>query len=344
MMQPLERRYRRLMFAYPPAYRREREDEIVGTLLDVAEDDRRWPTPTEAADLVANGWRTRVRSATGTTTSGLWVESLSVAAFLGVTVMAGVSIAMLWFLAMHGTSFYALYIGPPPAGETNAGILVYTLQHLLWPVALVALVAGRRRIVLPVVVVAALSAMVTFIFHTMSSIGLGVVERGALDVMVAMTTLALVPALCVLCAAFLRSEFPTSRSAWWGVVTAALSVLFVLAGDGLSGLAGANGGAAALSFPGDANGVVPLLVALWILAAGSSLLAAPFDPRAPLAIAFLTVPVTLLLASNESGLIWYYLGGSARTTAIATSAVGIIALLAASHVGFRRLNERATER
>lgn len=343
-MQPLERRYRRLMFAYPSVYRREREDEIVGTLLDVAEDDRRWPTPREAADLVLNGWRTRVRSATGTTTSGLWVESLSVAATMGVTVMAGVSIAMLWFLAMHGTSFYALYIGPPPAGETNAGILVYALQHLLWPVALMALVAGRRRIVLPVVVVAALAATVTFVFHTMSSIGLGLVERGALDVMVAMTALAFVPALCVLCAASLRSGFPTPRSAWWVAFAAALSVLFVLSGDGLAGLAQADGGPARFSFPGDANGVVPLLVGLWLFAACSSLLAAPFDPRAPLAVAFLTVPVTLLLASNESGLIWYYLDGSARTAAIATSAVGIIALLTAAHLGFRRLNERTTER
>lgn len=343
-MQPLERRYRRLMFAHPPAYRREREDEIVGTLLDVAEDDRRWPTPAEAADLVLNGWRTRVRSATGTTTAGLWVESLSLAAVMGVTVVAGVSIAMLWFLAMHGTSFYAFYIGPNPAGGTNAGFLVYALQHLLWPVALLALVAGHRRIALPVVVVAALAAMVTFVFHTMSSIGLGLVERGALDAMVAMTALAFVPVLCVLCAAVLRSGFPTPRSAWWGALAAVLSVLFVLAGDGLTGLPGANGGPVALSSPGGANGVVPLLVALWILAAGSSLFAAPFDPRAPLAIAFLTVPVTLLLASNESGLIWYYLGGSARTTAVAASAVGIIALLAAAHLGFRRLNEQAIER
>lgn len=343
-MQPLERRYRRLMFAYPSAYRQEREDEIVGTLLDVGEDDRRWPTPTEAADLVLNGWRTRARSATGATTAGLWVESLGLAAVMGVTVMAGVSIAMLWFLAMHGTSFYALYIGPNPPGQTNVGFLLYALQHLLWPVALMALVAGRRRIVLPVVVVAALAATVTFVFHTMSSIGLGLVRFGSLDVMVAMTALAFVPALCVLCAAFLRSDFPTSRSTWWAAVAAALSVLFVLAGDGLAGLAGSNGGAVAFLFPGDANGVVPVLIALWIFAAGSSLLAAPLDPRVPLAVAFLTVPVTLLLASSESGLLWYYLDGGARMTAIAASAFGIIALLAAAHLGFRRLNEPVTER
>ena len=55
----LARRYRRLLFAYPVAYRTRRADEIVGTLLDLAAPGRRRPTLAEAADLIAGGVRHR---------------------------------------------------------------------------------------------------------------------------------------------------------------------------------------------------------------------------------------------------------------------------------------------
>src|SRR5262249_22164662 len=47
----LERRYRRLLLAYPAEYRRERGDEIVGILLDDAAPGRTWPDWSDAADL-----------------------------------------------------------------------------------------------------------------------------------------------------------------------------------------------------------------------------------------------------------------------------------------------------
>ena len=61
MTQPLERRYRRLLLTYPSAYRRERESEMLGTLLEAAGPGQRWPTAREAAALLAGGLRTRVR-------------------------------------------------------------------------------------------------------------------------------------------------------------------------------------------------------------------------------------------------------------------------------------------
>ncbi len=60
MTGPLARRYRRLLFAYPRAYRRSRGDELVGSLLDAAPPGRIRPTVREAANLVRHGLRARV--------------------------------------------------------------------------------------------------------------------------------------------------------------------------------------------------------------------------------------------------------------------------------------------
>ncbi|GIF62131.1 hypothetical protein Ais01nite_01660 [Asanoa ishikariensis] len=56
----LARRYRRLLFAYPRAYRRARGDELVGALLDAAGSDRTRPSVREATNLVGHGLRARL--------------------------------------------------------------------------------------------------------------------------------------------------------------------------------------------------------------------------------------------------------------------------------------------
>jgi hypothetical protein len=48
----LERRYRRLLACYPKAYRREREMEMLGVLMDTAREGQRRPTLAESADLL----------------------------------------------------------------------------------------------------------------------------------------------------------------------------------------------------------------------------------------------------------------------------------------------------
>lgn len=55
----LERRYRRLLLAYPRSYRRYRGDEMVATLLDAAAPDQRRPTAAARRDLVVRGLRCR---------------------------------------------------------------------------------------------------------------------------------------------------------------------------------------------------------------------------------------------------------------------------------------------
>ncbi|MFU8872404.1 hypothetical protein [Micromonospora sp. SL4-19] len=56
----LTRHYRRLLLAYPRAYRRERGEEILGLLLDTAPPGRTRPTGREAFDLVRAGLRCRL--------------------------------------------------------------------------------------------------------------------------------------------------------------------------------------------------------------------------------------------------------------------------------------------
>ncbi|MFI0791624.1 hypothetical protein ACH4OY_02820 [Micromonospora rubida] len=62
-MRDLERRYRQLLRAYPAGYRQARGAEIVGTYLDLAGPDRRWPSILDAADVLAGGGRERLRAA-----------------------------------------------------------------------------------------------------------------------------------------------------------------------------------------------------------------------------------------------------------------------------------------
>lgn len=87
-MTRLERRYRRLLRAYPAGYRRAHGDELVEILLDSAEPGRHSPELREAAGLLVGGLRTRVEHAA----SGLaWPDGLH----LGVTVLAVANLAAL---------------------------------------------------------------------------------------------------------------------------------------------------------------------------------------------------------------------------------------------------------
>ncbi len=58
-MTKLERRCRLLMLSYPAAYRRERADEMLGTLLDTTPPGRTWPLARDARALLAGGLRAR---------------------------------------------------------------------------------------------------------------------------------------------------------------------------------------------------------------------------------------------------------------------------------------------
>jgi hypothetical protein len=84
----LERRYRRLLRAYPPGYRREREEEIVATFLDAASPGQTRPTTADSADIVVAGLRARL-GVLGTGDLGL---GLRTAAPVALAVAAGMAV------------------------------------------------------------------------------------------------------------------------------------------------------------------------------------------------------------------------------------------------------------
>ncbi|WP_426623723.1 hypothetical protein ACPPVW_14040 [Leifsonia sp. McL0607] len=62
-MSALERRYRRVLRAYPSGWRSVNAEAVLGTLLERAEDEGRTrPRAGEVADLLLNGWRARIRA------------------------------------------------------------------------------------------------------------------------------------------------------------------------------------------------------------------------------------------------------------------------------------------
>ncbi len=56
---PLERRYRRWLAVYPPAFRARHEDEMLSVLLHGARDGQRHPRLVDIADLAWHGLRQR---------------------------------------------------------------------------------------------------------------------------------------------------------------------------------------------------------------------------------------------------------------------------------------------
>ncbi|MGC4744776.1 hypothetical protein ACLQ28_03795 [Micromonospora sp. DT201] len=118
-MRDLERRYRRLLHAYPVGYRRARGTEIVGTYLDLTGKGRRWPSPADTADVLAGGTRERLRAA-GAADLIPGVRLAAVFAFTTATALAGI-----WTAAEHiaGQASW----GVPTFGPfATTGIVVWT--------------------------------------------------------------------------------------------------------------------------------------------------------------------------------------------------------------------------
>ena len=133
----LERRARWLLRAYPAAYRADRGEEIIGTLLEAVPPGRDWPPPREAIALVASGLRAR-RAAN--LRQGLAASSRQVA-----VVGAAVYLVQLPALELGAVVW--------SAGRGHLPLLFWFYEwffYLLGVLALVMLAAGwsgRRRLV-----------------------------------------------------------------------------------------------------------------------------------------------------------------------------------------------------
>jgi hypothetical protein len=121
-MTPLERRVRWLLRCYPADYRRERGDEIIGTLLEATPDGRTWPQARDVHALVVGGLKAR----------GAQNCQRTVGVNVRVAVMAG--------LALYASLWVASYLDGVVQG------LMLTSVHIpgwtIWSAAVTALLAG----------------------------------------------------------------------------------------------------------------------------------------------------------------------------------------------------------
>ncbi|GAA3140075.1 hypothetical protein GCM10010466_33950 [Planomonospora alba] len=128
-MTALERHYRRLLSAYPRAYRRAHGDELLDVLLESAAPGRRVPPLKEAWGLLVGGVRSRI---THQATGSAWEDGLH----LGVTAVAAVNLAAL-----------LPYAGALP------------LWTLLSALALLAILRGHLRAAFPLTFVTGVKAV-----------------------------------------------------------------------------------------------------------------------------------------------------------------------------------------
>ncbi|WP_326563524.1 hypothetical protein [Micromonospora peucetia] len=178
-MSELERRYHRLLRAYPADYRRARGAEIVGTYLDLAGPGRRWPSPADAADLLRGGLRQRLRAA-GAADLIPGVRLAAVLAFLTATALAAVwSVLELrppraeWGVPSAGP-FVSLGIGVWAAWLLAA--VVYAAAPGRWTRRAVALALLLAVAVVPVAALAGLPRPPLFVL--LPQVGLGLVALG----------------------------------------------------------------------------------------------------------------------------------------------------------------------
>jgi hypothetical protein len=133
-MTPLERRYRRLLLAYPLEYRRDHESEMLGTLLEAASPHQRWPSAREGAALLVGGLRTQARFAAGSP-ERIWTDGLRLGALL--------------LLFTSGSELTALSLVFSPVGRMNGALghpEAVHLEAVLSLAAVVALLRSRYRV------------------------------------------------------------------------------------------------------------------------------------------------------------------------------------------------------
>jgi DNA-directed RNA polymerase specialized sigma24 family protein len=128
-MDLLARRYRRLLFAYPDSYRRQRGDELLGTLLDTARPGQRRPTVADAADLMLGGLRQRL----GGSVAADLEAGLALAAPFALALAAGLC-GFLWLTVER------LPVGVPSPGSF---LTLGPVAYAVW------LAAAVLRAVLP---------------------------------------------------------------------------------------------------------------------------------------------------------------------------------------------------
>lgn len=131
MTATLERRYRRLLLAYPETYRRRRGDELLSTLMELSEPGQRWPAPRQARALLLAGVRVRAGIDQVPSTAHAWRDGARAALVLLLTWQI---ITQVWVVELaradlreSGDTVSWHLLGGPAATVLVAGAALLTL-------------------------------------------------------------------------------------------------------------------------------------------------------------------------------------------------------------------------
>jgi hypothetical protein len=170
----LERRCRLLLRAYPAAYRHERGEEIIGTLLETTPAGRNWPPLRDARALAIGGLRARAALSQQRTTAA----SLREAVLVGVT-----AAVCLRFPSSLAALAHAERVQGTAQLYWTSAWLGYFVPAVLAVTALLAWVSHRRPEVLACAIPA--SAVVVYAAHLRGlTVGESVTDLGCLAALV----------------------------------------------------------------------------------------------------------------------------------------------------------------
>ncbi|MDT0528609.1 hypothetical protein RM555_06325 [Micromonospora sp. DSM 115977] len=257
-MRDLERRYRQLLRAYPAAYRQARGGEIVGTYLDLAAPDRRWPSILDVGDVLVGGGRERLRAA-GAADLIPGVRLAAVLSHLTATALAG------FWAAAEVVTTPGMWGSPAFGPFATTGIVVWAcwllaaVVHVLGPVRWARAAIGLALMsTVAVVPVAALFGLPRpYLFVLLPQAALGVLALALPSHTVLRHRLAPLPV--ALGAALVAVGVLAGKGAWFyrfsygGAFLPETGAVLLLA---------AMLAAAVLSLRGDARGIWALLVLL----------------------------------------------------------------------------------
>jgi hypothetical protein len=153
---PLARRYRRLLAAYPADHRRLHGEEMVDVLLASARPGQRWPRLADAADLLAGALRIRLRRRPDRAGDPAWRDALAVVSLVVPLLMLAGSLTVFGVL---GFTVRAL-TGAPAYGLPGPWYWAIALAPVA--VALLALLGLRRSVALAALVTGTIPFVAVF--------------------------------------------------------------------------------------------------------------------------------------------------------------------------------------
>jgi hypothetical protein len=162
-----------LLRAYPAAYRSERAEEIIGTLLETTPEGRAWPLPRDIRSLVTGGLAARAAQRRASTTAA----NLRIAVLVGVTAYCAYSAAAVLgsLLSTIGHTRYGSYDWPFAIGTALSAAC-----------ALIAWASPRRAIVLIFALPAAAAFVIAGPWRPMM-FGAAVTELACLTALIALS-------------------------------------------------------------------------------------------------------------------------------------------------------------